>query len=155
MQVWRLCKQRHQETAFSGEGGLKTSGRWHPRGYKVVYTAESLSLATLELFVHTESNEIPLVAIRVHISNALNICEVVIEDLPSNWQEVSAYPHLQTIGKEWLEMRATPVLKVPSAIVPMEFNYLLNPLHPDLKYDLEPPMNFKFDERMWKSLPSN
>ncbi|MEI6380333.1 MAG: RES family NAD+ phosphorylase [Cyanobacteriota bacterium ELA615] len=152
MLIWRLCKQKHQNTAFSGEGGLYTSGRWHPQGWRIVYTAESLALATLEVFVHTESDKIPLVAIRARIPNSLAIDEVDIKTLPSNWQEETAYPHLQQIGKKWLEGKQTPILKVPSAIVPVEFNYLLNPLHPDLKFDLEPPTNFKFDKRMWKSL---
>jgi len=111
-----------------------------------------LALATLELFVHTESDKIPLVAIRAHIPNSLAIDEVDIKTLPSNWQEETAYPHLQQIGKKWLQGKQTPILKVPSAIVPVEFNYLLNPLHPDLKFDLEPPTKFKFDKRMWKSL---
>ena len=152
MQVWRLCKQKHQETAFSGEGGLYASGRWHPKGFPIVYTASSLALATLEVFVHTESNQIPLVAIRAYFSDDLLIETVRTEDLPANWQEVSAYPSLQQIGRQWLQSNRTPILKVPSSIVPVEFNYLLNPHHPDLKLSLDPPMAFKFDRRMWKIL---
>ena len=151
MQVWRLCKQKHQDTAFSGEGGLYTSGRWHPKGFPIVYTAESLALATLEVFVHTESNQIPLVAIRAYLPDALPIETVEIADLPAHWQEVSAYPELQRIGKQWLQSKGAPILKVPSAIVPVEFNYLLNPLHPDLKLSLDPPKAFRFDHRLWKS----
>ncbi len=128
MEVWRLCKQKHQNTAFSGEGGLYTSGRWKEQGCKIVYTAESLALATLEVFVHIESDKIPLVAMRAQIPDNLVIIEVDIKDLPSNWQEVSAYPLLQQIGKKWLEAKESPILKVPSAIVPVEFNYLINPL---------------------------
>jgi RES domain-containing protein len=56
------------------------------------------------------------------------------------------------IGKQWLQQQQTPVLKVPSAIAPVEYNYLLNPLHPELEFMLEPPIGFKFDRRMWKSL---
>jgi RES domain-containing protein len=110
-----------------------------------------LALATLEVLVHTESNQIPLVAIRAYFSDNLSMETVEIEDLPPNWQEVSAYPSLQQIGRQWLQANRTPILKVPSSIVPVEFNYLLNPRHPDLKVSLEPPMVFKFDHRLWKS----
>lgn len=151
MLVWRICKRKHQDSAFSGEGGLYTSGRWTPQGYKVVYTAESLALATLEIFVHLESDKIPLVAIRGIITDDIPYEEIDIKDLPSNWQETKAYPALQQIGKQWLESLRTSILKVPSAIVPVEYNYLLNPLHPDLRFSLEPAINFKLDQRMWKS----
>ena len=151
MYVWRICKRKHQDTAFSGEGGLYASGRWHPQGFRLVYTAESLALATLEIFVHIESNRLPLVAIRAWLPDELAIEEINQNDLPNNWQEVAAYPVLQQIGKDWLQSMRSPVLKVPSAIVPVEFNYILNPQHPDLKVVTEPPQAFQFDHRMWKS----
>lgn len=100
MQVWGLCKQKHQDTTFSGEGGLYAAGRWHPKGFPIVYTASSLALATLEVFVHTESNPIPLVAIRAYLPDNLLIETVNTEDLPTNWQETSTYPLLQKIGKQ-------------------------------------------------------
>ena len=112
-------------------------------------------MATLEVFVHTESNKIPLVAIRAYFSDDL-LDDLLIEtvdtqNLPQKWQEVGAYPQLQQIGKQWLQANQAPILKVPSSIVPVEFNYLLNPCHPNLKLTLDPPMAFKFDRRMWKS----
>jgi RES domain-containing protein len=58
--IWRICKQKHEPTAFSGDGGLYAPSRWMPQGFRVVYTAETLALATLELFAHTESSKIPL-----------------------------------------------------------------------------------------------
>ncbi len=122
MQVWRLCKQKHQDTAFSGDGGLYASGRWHSIGFPIVYTASSLALATLEVFVHTESNKIPLVAIRAYFSDDLLIETVDTQNLPQNWQEVGAYPQLQQIGKQWLQANKAPILKVPSSIVLVEFN---------------------------------
>lgn len=150
MQVWRICKQKHQHCAFSGEGGLYVASRWMPQGFKVVYTAESLALASLEIFVHTESNKIPLVAIRVLLPDDIPVEAVDVKALPDDWQQESAYPRLQEMGKQWLLSRRTPVLKVPSSIIPVEFNYLLNPEHPELSFSLNPPFVFKFDERMWK-----
>ena len=152
MRVWRICKQKHQQSAFSGTGGLYTPSRWTPQGFLVVYTSESLALASLEVFVHTESDRIPLFAIRAFLSDDIAIAEVDIAKLPADWQGETAYPSLQNIGKQWLLAQQTPVLKVPSAIIPVEFNYLLNPDHPNLRFAIEPPMTFKFDERMWKEI---
>ncbi len=151
MRVWRICKQKHQDSAFSGIGGLYTQSRWVPQGFLVVYTSESLALASLEVFVHTESDRIPLVAIRAFLPEDVAIAEINVTGLPSNWQKEAAYPVLQNIGKQWLLAQQTPILKVPSAIVPVEFNYLLNPQHPDFQFALDSPVEFKFDERMWKS----
>jgi len=76
-----------------------------------------------------------------------------VSSLPATWQQQAAYPVLQNIGKQWLQEKRTPILKVPAAIIPVEFNYLLNPQHPDLQLSLDPPLRFKFDQRMWKAQP--
>ena len=148
MYLWRICAAKYQNSAFSGIGGLYAAGRWHQRGNKIVYTAESLALATLEIFVHLESDRIPLVAIKVNIDNDVEIENV--SNLPANWQETNAYSQLQQIGTEWLKSFRTPILKVPSAIVPVEFNYLVNPEHPDLKLSLDSPLKYQLDRRLWK-----
>lgn len=135
---------------FSGVGGLYVPGRWHFQGHKIVYTAENLSLASLEVFVHLESERVKLVAIKASIDKQLEIEEIDIKSLPRNWQEPDSYPKLQEIGREWLISGRTPILKVPSAIVPVEFNYLFNPEHPNFKINPEPSIEFKFDHRMWK-----
>ena len=151
MRVWRICKQKHRDSAFSGVAGIYASGRWTPQGFRVVYTAESLALASLEVFVHTESDRIPLVAIRAFLPEDTAMTEVDVSSLPADWQQETAYPRLHSIGRKWLQEQHTAILKVPSAIIPVEFNYLLNPQHPDLKLELDPPMEFKFDDRMWKA----
>ncbi len=137
MFVWRICAKKYQSSAFSGIGGLYVSGRWHPQGHKIVYTAESLALASLEIFVHLESDRVPLVAIKVCLPDELEIEEIERSLLPDNWQDTSAYPILQKMGQDWLNSNRTPILKVPSAIVPVEYNYLLNPQHPELKIVLD------------------
>jgi len=152
VQIWRICKEKHKNAAFSGEGGIYAAGRWTPQGIRAVYTSESLALATLEVFVHTESDKIPLVGIRAFIPDSTAVEEIKIDDLPSNWQEESAYPALQSMGEAWFQSQRTPVLKVPSAIVPFEYNYVLNPDHPKLWVSTNPPFNFKFDQRMWKKV---
>lgn len=154
MKIWRICKEKHKKTAFSGEGGLYASGRWTPKGNLAVYTSESLALATLEVFVHTESNAIPLISIHAFLAENITVEEIKIDDLPSIWQEESAYPSLQAIGEDWLRSKRTAVLKVPSVIIPFEYNYILNPKHPELKISTNTSFDFKFDRRMWKKVSS-
>ncbi len=148
--VWRICAAKYQNTAFSGIGGLYVSGRWHSQGHKIIYTAENLSLASLEVFVHLESGLVKLVATKAELLEELAVEEITVKSLPVNWQNSEMYPKLQQIGRDWLLSKRTPILKVPSAIVPVEHNYLLNPEHPDLKITLDAPIEFKFDRRMWK-----
>lgn len=150
--VWRICAAKYQNTAFSGIGGLYVPGRWHTQGHKIVYTAENLSLASLEVFVHLESDGVKLVATKAELGEELAVEEIAVESLPVNWQDSEMYPKLQQIGRDWLLSKGTPILKVPSAIVPVEHNYLLNPEHPDLKVTLDAPIEFKFDRRMWKQV---
>jgi RES domain-containing protein len=150
MRIWRITATKHIDTVFSGVGGLYASGRWHPQGYKIFYTSESLALASLEVFVHSETTDIPLACVSAIIPDRTPILEVT--DLPVNWQDVSAYPALQKIGLNWLKAMNYPVLKVPSAIIPVEYNYLINPEHPDLKLQIEQVLTFQFDSRMWKKI---
>jgi RES domain-containing protein len=89
-----------------------------------------------------------MIAIKAWLPEALEIEEVQPHKPPGNWQETSVYPLLQKIGQDWLESCRTPILKVPSSIVPIEYNYLLNPQHREFKIVLEPPTMFKFDSRI-------
>lgn len=148
--VWRICAAKYQNSAFSGIGGLYVPGRWHPQGHKIIYTAENLSLASLEVFLHLESDRLKLVVIKAELAEELAVEEMAVESLPVNWQEAQMYPKLQQVGRDWLISKRTPILKVPSAIVPIEHNYILNPEHPDFKVTLDSPINFVFDQRMWK-----
>lgn len=142
MFVWRICALKYQDSAFSGIGGLYAPGRWHPQGHKIVYAAENLALASLEVFVHLESDRAKLVAIKVNIPDEMDIEEINRESLGSNWQDPRSYSKLQQIGQDWLISRRTPILKVPSAIVPVENNYLFNPEHPDFKINPESSTEF-------------
>jgi RES domain-containing protein len=106
------------------------------------------------VFVSIETADIPLVCVSAIIPDTIPILEITRDFLPVSWQEVSAYPILQEIGLKWLQAMEYPVLKVPSAIIPVEYNYLINPEHPDLKLQTEQVLEFQFDRRMWKQLKS-
>ncbi|MEL7477092.1 MAG: RES family NAD+ phosphorylase [Cyanobacteria bacterium J06555_12] len=151
LMLWRLSKKKYAASAFSGDGGLYVAGRWTPKGFRATYTSESLALASLEVFVHAETRNLPLTGVRAYIDKPV-VEEVSIKSLPDDWQQTSAYPILQSIGERWLTEMSAPILKVPSAIVPVEYNYILNPTHPDLAIVTEPPIVFQFDRRMWKSM---
>jgi RES domain-containing protein len=118
-----------------------------------VYTSGSLSLAVLELFVHVDIDTVPgdLVTIQVDIPDNLTIETVKIGSLPRNWRRYPGAETLKDIGTVWASKASTAILAVPSAIIPEEQNYLLNPAHRSFKrIRLRNPVAFHFDARMWK-----
>jgi RES domain-containing protein len=154
VQVWRICKAIYSNRAVSGDGGLKVAGRWHFKGHRVVYTSQSLSLATVELWVHVDPEE-PLtsyVAVAADIPVNLSIHRFEEAQLPSAWRDDPSPNELRELGTAWLLSKATPVACVPSAATPGEYNYLLNPEHPEFnQISINNPIPFVFDHRMWKS----
>jgi RES domain-containing protein len=119
----------------------------------VVYTSGSLALAALELFVHVDIDLAPdLVAIPADIPDNIAIETVKIESLPKDWPRYPAPEALKGVGTSWLTKTSTAILSVPSAVIPEERNYLLNPAHRDFKrIRVRKPIPFRFDQRMWKT----
>lgn len=151
MRVWRVCSKRHQR--FDGEGARRYGGRWNHQGTSVVYTSGSLSLAALELFVHVDIDIAPadLMAIQADVPDSLTIEAIKIESLPKDWRRYPAPETLKDIGTAWAAKASTAILAVPSAVIPGERNYLLNPAHRDFKrIRIHKPTPFRFDPRMWK-----
>ncbi len=153
MWVWRISKLQYAPAIFSGDGGLRATMRWNHRGHRIVYTSQSLSLATLELWVHTPPIQ-PLttyVSVAARIPNDLQITVFDPEALPHDWREDPAPEGLRDLGTRWLVSKVSAVARVPSAILPTEYNYLLNPEHPDFGLiTMAEPIPFVFDRRMWK-----
>jgi RES domain-containing protein len=151
MRVWRICKAEHAAVAFTGEGAILYPGRWHHAGTPVVYCSESRALAALEQLVHLHRNRLPpnFVCFPVEMPDGVAITEVRIEDLPAEWRRQPGPPELRDIGTRWAEASDSVVMQVPSAVVPGEHNFLLNPRHADFGRlaigDLEP---FAFDQRL-------
>jgi RES domain-containing protein len=101
-----------------------------------VYTAAHLSLAVLEMLVHVPAEEdLPtdLVAIVADVPDDLGVEHVRIEELPPDWRRTPAPPTLADRGSAWLTAARTAVLAVPSAVIPAESNYILNPAHPEFR----------------------
>lgn len=119
----------------------------------MVYLADSLALAALEQFVHIHgaSSRIPFVSFRVEIPDGVRMTALDARKLPSNWRAEPPPGGTMAIGDRWVKEGSSAALKAPSVIVPEEFNYVLNPLHPDFgKIRIRPPKPFSFDPRMWK-----
>ncbi|MBW1801384.1 MAG: RES family NAD+ phosphorylase [Deltaproteobacteria bacterium] len=131
---WRVVKAIFQNSAFDGEGARIYGGRWNSKGTPVVYTAGSLALASLEILVNIPNDQLlqQLVRIPVEFSPKF-VSEIDVTILTDHWDGYPASHETKLIGDQWVKNRHSVILKVPSAIIPEEFNYLINPYHPDFK----------------------
>jgi RES domain-containing protein len=149
-EVWRIVKARHATGAFSGEGARLYGGRWISRGRRAVYVSASAALAILEVLVHLEAPALlpGYMLVSVGIPDDL-IQRLDATALPLDWREYSAPARLQEMGDAWLDAAPTPALQAPSAIVPAEFNFLLNPAHPEFtRILIGEPRPYTFDPRL-------
>jgi RES domain-containing protein len=148
-QAWRIVKARHAASAFNGEGASQVGGRWNSRGTWVVYTSGTQSLAALETLVHLN----PPVHFR-YVAFAITFDDALVETirtaaLPSDWNDEPPPPSTKAIGDRWVKQARSAVLELPSAIIPGESNYLLNPAHPHFrKIVIGKPEPFTFDPRL-------
>ena len=150
--VWRIVTVRFARSAFTGEGARLYGGRWSRKGIPLVYTSASQSLAILEMLVQDEPLRARYVMINAHIPKAVTIDRIKLEDLPSDWRAGAAREKLKAIGTQWATKRSAAVLAVPSAVVPAENNYLLNPLHPDFRrIKTGRPQKIETDPRLLKT----
>ncbi len=131
--VWRITTRRFADQAFSGEGARLFGGRWNRMGQSVIYTAESRSLAMLELLVQDEPLRAHYVLIPAHLPENISLETLAKDDLPGDWRTHAGREALQSLGGDWLRQLRSCVLAVPSAVIPAELNFLINPAHPDFK----------------------
>jgi RES domain-containing protein len=147
VEVFRISAPRYaQRLTASG-----VANRWNTAGQYIIYTAASASLACLENVVHrgAEGLQAPFKLMRLDIPDQLLIEEVPAAMLPPDWQQVTSYPQCQEIGSAWYQLRRSAVLKVPSAIITSESNYLINTSHPDFEQvKLLSTADFVFDPRI-------
>ena len=149
MILWRISN--HAD--LRGVGGFRSGGRWHRRGVPVVYLAESAALAMLESLIHFElaPDEVPTdyQLLQVDCPDEIEVASFADSPLPANW------PHdrelTRRLGTDWLDSMSTALLKVPSAIVPNSFNFLLNPRHEDAgRVTIESSNRHPFDARLFR-----
>jgi RES domain-containing protein len=151
MHIWRLCRRPFAKEPLSGKGCLVSSGRWHTSPRLVVYASESLALASLEILVHTDLDVAPadLVAIEIDIPAEVEIAHLTLSQLPRFWRRYPSPQSAQKVGNAWLDSRNGAVLRLPSAIIPSEHNFLINPLHVDAaQITIVKKRPFAFDPRL-------
>jgi len=147
MQVYRIVLEKYSEDLLASG----RSARWNGNDVKLIYTSSSCSLACLENIVHR--SKLGLSAsfrvLTIEIPNNLPVEKITLDQLPENWNTYEQMHLTQAIGNNWVLSMQSCVLQVPSAIIAKEFNYLINPGHPDFEKiiltEIEP---FLFDDRV-------
>ncbi|MGN6530973.1 MAG: RES family NAD+ phosphorylase [Ginsengibacter sp.] len=125
--------------------------RWNSKDTKIIYTAESKALACLENVVHRNSKGLQrnFRQMNIEIPDEIQIEEIKITGLKTDWKELIRISYTQSIGDKWIKVGKTAVSKVPSAIVPGDSNFLLNPAHKDFKkIKLLKTLPFEFGSRI-------
>ncbi len=151
--VWRITTARFAAAAFSGEGARLYGGRWNPKGWEVVYTAQSQSLALLELMVQDDPLRAHYVRIPAQLPVGLPETRIEAAQLPEGWRTLGGRGAIQALGQAWLQEGTTAVLNVPSAVLPAERNFLLNPRHPDFaRIAIGAPQSLQTDTRLLRNL---
>jgi RES domain-containing protein len=149
MIVYRLSSGEYRND-LSGTGAKLFGGRWNSTGLNALYTAEHISLAVLEILVHVKTYRQPLdyYLISIEIPEPANIITIDHSKLKRTWKDDFTYG--QFIGDEFLIAKQSLVLKVPSAIIEQEYNFLINPAHPDAKkLKIQSSKIFMFDKRLY------
>lgn len=151
VRAFRVVKKRWSKTAFDGEGARLWGGRWNSPGRPAVYCAGHVSLAILEVVVHADLAFAPhYVVIPADFDEAL-VESLVTARLPASWRRHPAPAAVVALGDEWLREARSPVLRVPSVVVPAEPNFILNPLHTAFReIEIGKPEVLKVDARLGK-----
>lgn len=152
MLVFRLIRKKYG-IELSGKGAALSGNRWNSKGTELIYCADSRALAMAEVAVHLSLSILPkdYVMAEIEIPTSISIASLTTADLHPSW---NSFPHLLDtlkIGYVFVAERKSCVLKVPSAVVPGDFNILINPYHPDIVgIKIVGQVDFPFDARLFK-----
>ena len=147
---WRITKEKHAKTAFSGEGARLFGGRWNSIGVSIVYCSEHLSLAVLEILVHTAPALMKdrFRAYRIRFDERL-VTSIAENRLTRGWDTQPPTVASQKVGDDWVKASRSAVLAAPSVLVPIERTLLLNPKHPDFaRIQIKDMGTFRLDRRL-------
>lgn len=150
MIVFRLAKAKYAYD-LSGKGAEFGGGRWNSKGIAMLYTSDSRALCVTEIAVHTPLGIVPdnynLMTIEIP-DNSVFLLDFSL--LPNNWNSFTYTANVKFIGDHFVTENKHLVLKVPSAVVQGDFNYLINPLHPDFRLiKILKAEAFIFDQRLF------
>lgn len=150
MQLFRIAKTQFIGD-LSGTGSRLHGGRWNQKGTALIYASESRALAALEYLVHFPMALVPtdLSILRIDVPDDTDVKTVQMASLPKDWRAYPPPQDLPAIGTKWALSNETLLLRVPSVVVDAEFNYLINPTHPEFKR-IRPrrPQAFVLDQRL-------
>jgi RES domain-containing protein len=149
--LYRIAQEAYAAD-FSGKGAWLNGGRWNSEGHFALYTSESRALALLETLAHVPAKMLnikPYILVTLEVPVSVQKEKVQLKKLPQGWDITG--PDLQTmqIGDSFLKRGKALMLGIPSVIMPEEFNYVLNPLHPDMgKVKITGRRRIRFDKRL-------
>ncbi len=151
MRVYRLTKKKFSRE-LSGVGAAKFGNRWNSKGIEMVYTSGSRALAMAELVVHLTLKNLPsgYVMLEIDIPNTIPKHQLKKRELAGNWNSNPPSFYTQQLGNEFIRNMKHCVMEVPSAVVPGDSNFLLNPFHADFKkIKIIQTVEFPFDNRLF------
>lgn len=152
MIVYRLSHKGYCND-LSGKGASIYGGRWNSKGKALLYTSDSRALCITEVAVHTPLGIVPVdysLGI-IEIPDDSRVQEIIPDQLPADWKSFPHSASTQLIGDQFILDKKNLILKVPSAMVPGEYNYLINPAHSEFStISLLRTEPFTFDERLFK-----
>ena len=155
MTVWRIVDPAYLSTAFSGIGAERYGGRFNSKGRRAVYAAGSISLAMLEMLV--QANKRRRLIGHLCISATFDDSQVETlkaDELPDGWDARPYMRMSQDVGDAWLDEGRALVLRVPSVVIPQEYNYVINPLHSEAGLiKVGTPFPAPFDTRLVEGMP--
>lgn len=145
--VYRLSSSRFQ--ANSGAGAALYGGRWNSVGTPAIYASASRSLAALEILVHYDAIPRDFVLTEIYIPDELGVLVLEEGTLPAGWDAEQSPTATQEIGDRWIRDGKHIVLSVPSSVVPLERNFVINPLHSGFsQVGFSRSVPFRFDPRL-------
>jgi len=133
MRLFRFCRKRRAND-LSGTGAKLVGGRWNSPGVAMLYTSENRALALAEYWVHVHPSNLPtdVCVVEIEVPDTTRIMSIPLSSLPENWRAGPPLKSLRQTGDQWILKGLSLILKAPSAIMPLEFNYILNPAHQDM-----------------------
>ncbi|MDX2150229.1 MAG: RES family NAD+ phosphorylase [Bryobacteraceae bacterium] len=151
--VYRILRRPYSKKPLDGEGAYRFGGRWSSAGTRVSYTAQHLSLAIIEYFIHIDPDDPPndLVAVTAEVPDGVSRISISQKQLPANWRQSPSPPELAEIGDRFIRDGKVAIVIVPSVLAPAESNWLINPQHPEFsRIRLVATEAFEYDSRFFK-----
>lgn len=149
MDVYRISSALYIKD-LTGLGPKTYGGRWNFKGIPAIYTSETRALAALEFLVHVKTRTADNLKIAtISVPDSIVPLGFRIETFPKGWRDHPPPVKLAEIGTDWLKSLKSLLLRVPSAVIPNEFNLIINPMHKDMKYvKIIHVENFTYDKNL-------